>query len=393
MSGFFARVKKHLTPSTFIALVALVFALTGGAFAATGGGRASHATLTASAAKSKGARGPRGPAGPAGKEGKEGKPGATGATGKEGAPGKEGPAGPTGAASTAPGPAGESVLVSALGEKEHGCVEGGSLFTVGGKEATACNGENGAPGTSVTSKEIKVGETTCNKVCGAEYTAYEDNKTTICNGTDGESVTSTQFTGGHEPKEPINEPCKTAGGSEFKIGTKTTYACNGSGGGGGEGYPKTLPAEKTETGVWGVNFQAKGGEEVSSFAISPISFPIPLKEALEEADVNYVNTAQQTSQSVTACQGTAEKPIAASGNLCVYQGATEQPTGASVVRVLSILPPVWPAGVPKAEVLPGTGTTGATLHILAVEGSEGAPASGGEVELQGSWAVTAPAAP
>ena len=32
-----SKIRKHLTPSTGIALIALVFALTGGAFAATGG--------------------------------------------------------------------------------------------------------------------------------------------------------------------------------------------------------------------------------------------------------------------------------------------------------------------------------------------------------------------
>jgi hypothetical protein len=147
----FQRIRKHLNPSTAIAFLALVFAITGGAFAATGGTGngggsknvrlAGSQTLTASAAKSKAKpktkAGPRGPAGPAGKNGTNGTNGAPGATGPAG-PG--GPAGPTGATG-ATGTNGESVTSSATpGAK---CPEGGSKFTVGGKETFACNGEKG----------------------------------------------------------------------------------------------------------------------------------------------------------------------------------------------------------------------------------------------------------
>ncbi|MGH2904920.1 MAG: hypothetical protein ACRDK7_15260 [Solirubrobacteraceae bacterium] len=90
---------KHLTPSTAIALLALVFALTGGAFAATSsGGGGSHATATAAKSKhkAKAKTGPRGPAGPAGKNGANGAPGAQGAAGPQGAPGAKGETGPQG---------------------------------------------------------------------------------------------------------------------------------------------------------------------------------------------------------------------------------------------------------------------------------------------------------
>ena len=90
------KIKKHFTPALGVAFVALVFAVTGVSFAATGGGSStggSHATLTASAAKSKAKTkaGPRGPAGP------KGATGATGATGPAGATGPGGPAGAAGA--------------------------------------------------------------------------------------------------------------------------------------------------------------------------------------------------------------------------------------------------------------------------------------------------------
>jgi hypothetical protein len=73
-----------------IAVVALVFAMFGGAYAANHpGGKA-----TASAKAKKGPRGPRGKTGPAGPTGPQGLPGANG---KDGAAGPAGPTGPAGA--------------------------------------------------------------------------------------------------------------------------------------------------------------------------------------------------------------------------------------------------------------------------------------------------------
>ena len=102
----FQRVRKHLTPATFIALLALVFAVTGGAFAVRGDNSDSHTNASvrvnntvASTARAKGKtgpRGPRGPAGPAGKNGTNGVNGAQGATGPAGPKGETGAAGATG---------------------------------------------------------------------------------------------------------------------------------------------------------------------------------------------------------------------------------------------------------------------------------------------------------
>jgi hypothetical protein len=111
----FTRIKQHLTPSTFIAIIALIFAATGGAFAAgshSGGGSptkasASSTPLAAVAkSKTKTKAGPRGPAGPKG---------ATGATGATGAAGPAGPAGPTGA--TGPTGSGSQGTQGVQGEK------------------------------------------------------------------------------------------------------------------------------------------------------------------------------------------------------------------------------------------------------------------------------------
>lgn len=80
-----------------IAVMALVFAMFGGAYAANHprGGKA-----TASAKAKKGPRGPRGKTGPAGPTGPQGLPGANGKDGATGPPGPPGPPGATGPTGT-----------------------------------------------------------------------------------------------------------------------------------------------------------------------------------------------------------------------------------------------------------------------------------------------------
>ena len=79
-------VRRNLTPPTALAVVALVFAMSGGAVAAK-----NYATGSAEASKSK-----RGPKGPRGKQGPEGPQGPKGDTGERGAVGPVGPQGPKG---------------------------------------------------------------------------------------------------------------------------------------------------------------------------------------------------------------------------------------------------------------------------------------------------------
>ncbi len=101
-----------------ISVIALVFAMFGGAYAAStssGGGKA-----TASAKAKKGPRGPKGatgPAGPAGAQGPAGPAGAKGDAGANGANGAAGPTGPTGAAGAkgATGAAGAAGATGATG--------------------------------------------------------------------------------------------------------------------------------------------------------------------------------------------------------------------------------------------------------------------------------------
>jgi hypothetical protein len=129
-----------------ISVIALVFAMFGGAYAASdnGGGKA-----TASAKAKKGPPGPRGKTGPAGPQGPTGPPGPTGAKGDTGAAGSNGTNGTNGA----PGKDGKSVTSTAFGPTEEPAGEpceelGGSEFESAAATTYACNGEPGSPWTA-----------------------------------------------------------------------------------------------------------------------------------------------------------------------------------------------------------------------------------------------------
>ena len=116
----FSRIRRRFTYTNVAMTLALVFAMTGGAYAAK------HYVITSTTQISpkvlttlKGKSGPAGPAGPAGAKGetgaagapgKEGQAGQEGKEGKEGQPGKEGPKGAT-------GPAGQTGFTATLPSK------------------------------------------------------------------------------------------------------------------------------------------------------------------------------------------------------------------------------------------------------------------------------------
>lgn len=137
------RIRIQLNATTIVAIVALVFAMTGGAFAVTGHSAAkkkakSKLVITNTKqisrkvlAQLKGAKGPAGPTGP---QGPAGLPGKDGANGTNGAPG-------------------ESVGISDVKVGEAACAKlGGAKFTVGAKEGFACNGKEGKEGSPWTDK-------------------------------------------------------------------------------------------------------------------------------------------------------------------------------------------------------------------------------------------------
>lgn len=181
----FQQVRKHLNPATIIAFVALIFAATGGAFAASGGD--SHGTLTASTAtkkKSKTPAGKPGPRGPAGPKGATGAMGATGATGPAGPGGPAGPAGPTGPAGTGTagtngtngndGTNGVSVTSKEQASGTLGpCTVGGSEFTSASGKTYACNGKNGGGG-SGTLEQGKTETGTWSSVTSSSFNKAEE---------------------------------------------------------------------------------------------------------------------------------------------------------------------------------------------------------------------------
>ncbi len=133
----FKAIRTRITPATVLATVALIFAMTGGAYAASKVLITKTSQIKPSVlAQLKGKAGPAGPAG---------------ATGPAGAVGPGGPAGPAGGPGTAgapgaPGTPGESVTNKAVSPGAT-CKEGGAEFKVGAGAATkACNGEKGTTG-------------------------------------------------------------------------------------------------------------------------------------------------------------------------------------------------------------------------------------------------------
>lgn len=112
----FSRIRRHCNFTTFVAFIALLFAMSGGAYAAQrylitstkqispavlkalkGGKGPAGANGAPGNPGAQGAQGSQGPQGPKGETGAGGAKGETGQTGEQGAEGERGPAGATGA--------------------------------------------------------------------------------------------------------------------------------------------------------------------------------------------------------------------------------------------------------------------------------------------------------
>lgn len=135
----FSRVRSRLTYANVVLTLALVFAMSGGAFAAkhyliTSTSQISPKVLKQLTGKagSAGTAGPAGPAGPVGPGGPTGAPGANGKDGTDGTNGKDGAAGESVSA--------KEVVVS---NKTKCAGLGGIEYTVGGKTTLVCNGQTG----------------------------------------------------------------------------------------------------------------------------------------------------------------------------------------------------------------------------------------------------------
>lgn len=267
-----SRLRKHFTYANVALTVALVLAMSGGAYAAGKYLITSTKQINPKVLKQL--------------IGKTGATGAAGATGAVGAAGSQGPAGLAGipGAQGVPGVKGE-------------------------------NGAEGKPGTSVTSKTVAEGSKDC-----------------------------------------------SAGGTEFKAGTTTTYACNGSpwvAGG-------TLPSGKSEYGVWGTSYTAtSGGQD----GMASISFTIPLGETPEAYEIG-INEEYAGGKNEAAaikegkCSGTVGQPEAAPGVLCIFSRYERNLSG----------------NPGNTVVVPLALTQGALITTNSEEE--------GEVRAAGTWAVT-----
>jgi hypothetical protein len=137
-----SMVRRNLNAPTAVAVIALVFAMVGGAFAASGSGGGKAGASAAGKQGPRGPRGPKGPAGPAGSVGPQGVPGSPGAPGGKGDPG-------------APG---VSPVGTAFAGNQKGCTEGGVEFK-GANTTVACNGVDGEDGETGFTEVLPPGKT------------------------------------------------------------------------------------------------------------------------------------------------------------------------------------------------------------------------------------------
>jgi len=84
----------------------------------------------------------------------------------------------------------------------------------------------------------------------------------------------------------------------------------------------TLPAGETETGTWGYVLAKEEEETVD------ISFTIPLKAALPEANVHIIKVAGEEEN---VCPGSSTEPEAEPGNLCLYVNSPPGLTGTPTI--------------------------------------------------------------
>lgn len=405
------------SPATAIAVAALVFAMLGGAYAASNSSNGGKAT--ASKAK-KPIRGPKGA------KGAKGDKGDAGAAGPQGPAGPVGPKGDTGATGSA-GTPGESVTVT----KSAGAIDGecngttsglgGSRFVVGATKAYACNGKNGTngtPGTNGTNGQdagfnylFNSDNTASDPGTGklkldaapASATLLEISKTdhdanplesVIAGWSSGPSTVGTLLirkagAPGIFAQYSVKggRLCKTAGQKAIPgscaITDEVTYDAlkiafvKGNGALSNEdpvtiAYfatgSESLPSGSIETGTWSI--RSEGAE--TSKLLAPISFPVPLSALsppLGETQVHFSTDANFG----TFCKGTASLPLPESGNLCIYSP--------EVIVGTSFTTAVKSSDFVNSGLEPGAGRNGAILVFAPPTET---------VEYNGIWAVRAP---
>jgi hypothetical protein len=308
----FSAIRTRFSYSNVAATMALVFALTGGAFAATshpsGGSTGSKASAsvtpvaTVAKAKKVAPKSTRGPAGPKGTTGATGPAGPAGATGPAGGTGPQGPQGNAGSSGSngEKGEPGASVTSAKASTTE--CPEGGTKFTAANGTSKACNGKEGSPWTA------------------------------------GGTLPPEKTETGAWSFGPIAQASIPEGGSLIvMVASFAIPLANSLSGAGCEEEPatRTQPCQ--------VHFINHLGKEVI------LDETTDLEEEIEPSVVG-------------ACLGSAQTPAAAPGNFCVYADRLLE-TKANTENLFNPAPVV---GEPSG----GAGTTGA-IGRFVVTGSEG----------------------
>jgi hypothetical protein len=347
-----------------VAILALVLAMVGGAWAAGALSSKQKKEVTTIAKKY---------------AGKPGAPGANGTNGQNGAPG-------------------ESVTLAAAGS----CPEGGTKVTVGGNSKEICNGVKGTNGTN--GKPVVVSATAPSCFEGGITVEVEGSgvKHEVCNGEEG-------------PQGPQGEPW-TAGGTLPHNATETgTWAVTAIPVGyelhnsalAQMSFPIQLTAPLPEEHVHVIAFGVKSGTgtgtltsgsnivtnvNTGSGEFSQYSFitgaGIPANTTIEkvisstELELSEEATASGTGVALTAglptgCKGNVEHPEADPGYLCVFESRRREETfnfGSNVKEGRVIRPAIESFAI-------GAGRTGAMVWLWSAE-------SGQRIDQFGTWAVT-----
>ena len=371
------RLRKRLganSPGLTVAIVALIFALAGGAFAAGGKLTSKQKKEVEKIAKKfAGKQGPQGPAGT---------PGANGTNGTNGKDGSNGQAGAS-VTGTPIGTGGECGSVT------------GVKYTLSGTSTKICNGSPGTPGTpgqpgtngqdagfeylfntSTAEADPGKGKLSLNgspeaatllwisKTDNREnfleevikgWASSQATKGTILIRKVGDPTVFAEYTitgirlGGSNKDEGEFDKFSVAfvqGKGSFAENDQITVAYFASG-------SELLPSGPIETGAWSVTGTAA---DTSGIRV-PLSFPTPLLGSLGPGEVHY----ELEAEFATFCKGNSSNPRPEPGNLCVYINGNDVPAETTFGGIFSP-----GAGLIGGEK--GTGRTGAVLFFSAPTG-------------------------
>lgn len=386
--SMFGRLRTRLganSPGLTVAVVAMLLALTGGAFAA-GGGLTSKQKKQVKAIAQTEAKKFQGT-------------GATGAMGPAGANGTNG----------APGSPGQSVTGKAISGGACGTGITGVEYTLGAASTPICNGKNGTPGSpgadgvngqdagfnylfnsSTAEADPGTGKLSLNNESAeaatllwvsetdnnanlldkviAGWASSQTTKGTLLVRKAGAPGTFAEYTitgirlGGSNKDEGTFDKFSVAfvqGNGSFANNDQITVAYFASG-------SENLPTGPIEMGTWSVT----GTTADTGGILVPLTFSTPLPVALESAEVHY----EEQAAFETFCKGNSSNPRPEPGNLCVYANPTDGvPANATFGGIFN------PSG--SIGGANGAGRTGAVLLFSSPTGV---------VTGSGTFAVRAP---